>query len=62
MEIQGGRMDIWFFMSVLGAVAIIPLYFLSVEHRKLQERFGKENGAKIGEVFGFISGWGFFLF
>jgi len=55
-------MDIWFFMSVLGAVAIIPLYFLSVEHRKLQERFGKENGAKIGEIFGLISGWGFFLF
>ena len=62
MEIQGGKMDIWFFISVIGVVAIIPFYFLSVEHRKLQERFGKEKGTKIGEVLGLISGWGFFLF
>ena len=55
-------MDIWFFISILGAIAIIPLHFLSVEHRKLQERYGKEKGTKIGEIYGLISGWGFFLF
>ena len=55
-------MDIWFFISVIGVVAIIPFYFLSVEHRKLQERFGKDKGTKIGEVLGLISGWVFFLF
>lgn len=37
-------------------------YFLSLEHLKLEEKYGKEKGRKIGEVFGVISGWGFFLF
>jgi protein-S-isoprenylcysteine O-methyltransferase Ste14 len=35
---------------------------LSVEHLKLQEKYGKEKGKKIGEIYGLISGWGFFLF
>jgi protein-S-isoprenylcysteine O-methyltransferase Ste14 len=43
-------------------IAAIPLHFLSVEHLKLQERYGKEKGTKIGEVLGLISGWGFFFF
>jgi len=29
-------------ISVLGLVGIIPFYFLSVEHQKLQRRYGKE--------------------
>ncbi len=41
---------------------MVPLHFLSVEHLKLQKRFGREKGDTIGEVFGLISGWGFFLF
>jgi len=53
---------IWFFICVLGAIATIPLHFLSVEHLKLQERHGEEKGTKIGKVYGLISGWGFFLF
>jgi len=55
-------MYIWFFICVLGAVATIPLHFLSVEHIKLQERCGKEKGTRIGEIYGLVSGWGFFFF
>jgi len=55
-------MYIWFFISVLGAIAMIPIHFLSVEHLELQERYGKEKGTKIGEIYGLISGWGFFIF
>jgi len=55
-------MYIWFFISVLGLIATIPFHFLSVEHLKLQKRYGMEKGAKIGEIYGFISGWGFFFF
>ncbi|MDH5448211.1 MAG: isoprenylcysteine carboxylmethyltransferase family protein [Candidatus Bathyarchaeota archaeon] len=55
-------MCIWFLISILGAIATIPLHFLSVEHLKLQERYGKGKGTKIGEIYGLISGWGFFFF
>jgi protein-S-isoprenylcysteine O-methyltransferase Ste14 len=41
---------------------MVPLHFLSVEHLKLQQKYGKEKGIKIGNLFGLISGWGFFLF
>ncbi|MFX1549451.1 MAG: methyltransferase family protein [Promethearchaeota archaeon] len=41
---------------------IVILHFLSVEHLKLQEKYGKEKGIKIGNILGIISGWGFFLF
>jgi protein-S-isoprenylcysteine O-methyltransferase Ste14 len=51
-----------FIISVLGLVGIIPLYFLSVEHLKLQKKYGKDRGRKIGEIYSLISGWGFFLF
>ena len=52
----------WFFIAVIGLIATIPLYFLSVEHLKLQKKYGKEKGTKIGDIYGLISGWGFFLF
>ena len=55
-------MYIWFFICVLAVIAAIPLHFLSVEHLKLQERYGKEKGTKIGDIYGLISGWGFFFF
>jgi protein-S-isoprenylcysteine O-methyltransferase Ste14 len=51
-----------FIISVLGLVGIIPFYFLSVEHLKLQKKYGKDRGRKIGEIYSLISGWGFFLF
>jgi protein-S-isoprenylcysteine O-methyltransferase Ste14 len=55
-------MHFWFFVSVLGAIAVVPVHFLSVEHIKLQDRCGEKKGKKIGEILGLISGWGFFLF
>jgi len=48
-------MYILFFIFALGVVVALPLYFLSVEHVKLQERYGKQKGTKIGERFGRIS-------
>ncbi len=41
---------------------MVPLHFLSVEHIRLQEKYGKEKGIKIGDIYGLISGWGFFVF
>ena len=55
-------MYIWFIISILGLIATIPLYFLSVEHVEIQERYGKEKGTKMGDILGLISGWGFFFF
>ncbi|MHA2202759.1 MAG: methyltransferase family protein [Candidatus Hodarchaeales archaeon] len=55
-------MSLWFWISVLGEMAILPLYFWSLEHTKLQQKFGSEKGTKIGDSLGLISGWGFFLF
>jgi len=51
-----------FFICVLGVVAVVPFHFLSVEHVKLQAKCGEKRGNKIGEIYGLISGWGFFLF
>jgi len=55
-------LQIWFIISLLGFIATIMPYFLSLEHLKLEEKFGKEKGRKIGEIYGVVSGWGFFLF
>ena len=55
-------MYVLFFVCMLGVVAVIPIHFLSVEHLKLQKKYGKDRGRKIGEIYSLISGWGFFLF
>ena len=55
-------MVVLFFVCMLGAIALVPIHFLSVEHLKLQERYGKDKGIRLGEVYSLISGWGFFLF
>lgn len=55
-------MATWFFACLGGLLATTPPYFLSVEHKKLQKRYGKEKGTKIGKALGVISGWGFFFF
>jgi protein-S-isoprenylcysteine O-methyltransferase Ste14 len=51
-----------FLISVIGMISIIPVYFWSLEHIKLQERYGQQKGKKLTTTFGLISGWGFFLF
>ena len=55
-------MVVLFFVCMLGAIALVPIHFLSVEHLKLQERYGKDKGIRLGEIYSLISGWGFFLF
>jgi len=55
-------MSIWFFLSVLGIIAVVPIHFVSVNHIRLEEKYGKERGARIGAIMGIISGWGIFLF
>jgi protein-S-isoprenylcysteine O-methyltransferase Ste14 len=55
-------MSFWFLISVMGIVFVVPLHFLSVEHSKLDKKFGEEKGYKLGAALGMISGWGFFLF
>ena len=51
-----------FFVCVIGSIVVIPIHFRSVEHLKLQKKYGKETGKRIGEILGLISGWGFFIF
>ena len=55
-------MSFWFVLSTLGLLVVVPLHFLSVEHSRLDTRFGSERGYKLGAALGIISGWGFFLF
>jgi hypothetical protein len=44
---KGVAMFIWFFVSLFGFIAILPLYFLSLEHLKLEEKYGGIKGKKI---------------
>jgi len=62
VKLGGLGLHIWFYASLLGFIAIIPLYVLSLEHINLEEKYGREKGKRIGEISGLISGWGFFLF
>jgi protein-S-isoprenylcysteine O-methyltransferase Ste14 len=55
-------MFIWFFISLFGFIATLPLYYLSLEHLKLKEKYGRRKAERIGDIYGIISGWGFFLF
>ncbi len=48
-------MYILFFICVIGVIAAVPIHFLSVEHLKFQEKYGKEKGAKISEIYGRLS-------
>lgn len=49
------KMYILFFICMLGVITAVPLHFVSVEHRKFQEKYGKEKGEKISEVYGRLS-------
>jgi protein-S-isoprenylcysteine O-methyltransferase Ste14 len=53
-------MSFWFAVFTLGFLAAIPLNFLSVEHLKLEKKYGPQRGKKIGEWLGYLSGWGLF--
>lgn len=55
-------MSFWFIVSLLGIIAVVPIHFISVEHSKLDEKYGAERGKRIGSILGMISGWGFFIF
>lgn len=55
-------MYVWFFVCFFGMIASVYLHFLSVEHLKLQEKYGRKKGTKIAEAYGLISGWSFFSF
>ncbi len=54
--------NMWFYIFLIGFVLAVPIHFLSVEHNRLEAKYGFERGKKIGEVLGMISGWGFFGF
>ncbi len=48
-------MYILFFICVIGVIAAVPIHFQSVEHLKFQEKYGKEKGVKISEIYGRLS-------
>jgi len=52
----------FFLICIFGVITVIPLHFSSVEHLKLEEKYGLEKGKRIGEIYSLFSGWGFFLF
>jgi protein-S-isoprenylcysteine O-methyltransferase Ste14 len=59
--ISGARDDsMWVFLFTLGEILLLPIYFLSLEHTKLEKTYGREKGRKIGNALGMLSGWGFF--
>ena len=55
-------MDVLFLVCILGVIAVIPIHFSSVEHLRLEEKYGRNKGRRIGKIYSLISGWGFFLF
>lgn len=55
-------MYLWFIISLIGMIVMIPFLFLSVEHLKLEKKYGIKKGEKIGKIVGMISGWAYFLF
>lgn len=55
-------MYIWFFICVLCMFTAILIHFKSVEHIRLQRKYGKKRGAKIGKIYGAVSGTMEFIF
>ncbi len=52
----------WLLISVLAFTLNVPIYYLSVEHRRLETRFGVEKGRRVGDALGLASGWGMFVY
>lgn len=48
-------MYILFFLCILGVIAAVPIHFLSVEHLKFQDKYGREKGARISGILGRLS-------
>lgn len=55
-------MDLIFLFCVIGVIVVVPVHFVSVEHHKLEAKYGRLKGVRIGNILGLISGWGFFAF
>ena len=49
-------MSVWFFVCVASFFVVTFLHFKSVEHLKLQQKYGEEKGKMIGRIYGTISG------
>ena len=49
-------MYVWFLVCVFCTFIAAALHFKSVEHTRLQKRYGKERGTSIGKTYGTISG------
>lgn len=52
----------WLLISLLAFTLNVPLYYLSLEHRRLETRFGVERGRRVGDALGMASGWGMFVY
>jgi len=50
-------MSIWFSLSALGLLIAAYLHVKSVQHTKLKEKFGEEDGRKRGIILAKTSGW-----
>ena len=55
-------MYFWFLICLSGITFSVPFNLFSVENLKLEQKYGKKKGNKLGKILGIISGWGFFLF
>ncbi len=55
-------MALLFLICVVGIVIDLPFLFLSYEHERLREKYGKERGERIGEMLGLITGYLYFGF
>ena len=54
-------MDLIFLFFLIGVIIVLPIHFVSVEHQKLEAKYGRLKGRRIGNILGLISGWGFFV-
>jgi len=50
-----------FFGCLVGMFLLLPISNQSLEHKKLEKKYGKEKGEKIGAFLGRLSGWCFFI-
>ena len=55
-------MDLIFLFFLIGVIVVLPIHFVSVEHQKLEAKYGRLKGRRIGNILGLISGWVFFAF
>ena len=52
----------WFLFNLTGFILVLPVYFISVEHTWLKDRFGDKKGERVGDFLGYLSGWSMFIF